>query len=134
MIFLLLVAGWTDRPCDVGKCCICENDEPPVLTLRGMCEDTVLDTFYVPYNPGHSGQMVFTGLMGTVIQYNDDQLRYFKIIIQRFRYIFFGFALGGRQESMKPTTLKRLPSLKLQEPHCLDTIPGNSTMTLRNVP
>ena len=62
-----------------------------------MCEDTVLDTFYVPYNPGHSGQMVFTGLMGTVIQYNDDQLRYFKIVIQRFRYIFLDFRWEARK-------------------------------------
>ena len=72
---IYIVGGWTDHPCNAGKCCICENEEAPVLTLRGLCEDTVLDTFYVPHNPDNSGTMVFTGLMGTMIQFNDDQLR-----------------------------------------------------------
>ena len=66
--------GWTDRPCHVGKCCVCENDHQPYLLLRGLCSQSKLDTIYVVNNPEESGKMVYLGIYGTVIEYDDTSL------------------------------------------------------------
>ena len=66
--------GWTDRPCHVAKCCVCESAEQPYLQLRGLCRHSALDGRYVPHNPGHSGRLTYAGLYGTTIQYEDASL------------------------------------------------------------
>ena len=68
--------GWTDRPCHVAKCCVCESaqQQPPYLQLRGLCRHSALDTRYVPHNPGHSGRLTYAGLYGTTIQYEEASL------------------------------------------------------------
>ena len=66
--------GWTDRPCNVGKCCVCENEKQPFLLLRGLCPHSSLDKIYVPYNPPLSGQLKYLGLYGTIIEYDDINL------------------------------------------------------------
>ena len=67
-------SGWTDRPCDVGKCCICENEKQPILKLRGLCQNSKIDTIFVLENPKHSGKLIYTGIYGTKIVYNEDDL------------------------------------------------------------
>ena len=66
--------GWTDRPCNVGKCCVCENQDQPYLLLRGLCPNSNLDMIYVPYNPPLSGKLAYLGLYGTLIEYDDTNL------------------------------------------------------------
>ena len=53
---------------------MCENKKQTYLLLRGLCPQSTLDKIYVPYNPPQSGKLVYLGLYGTYIEYDDKNL------------------------------------------------------------
>ena len=51
---------------------MCESFKQPFLKLRGLCLKSNLDDTYVPFNPQNSGKLVYRGLYGTVIEYDEE--------------------------------------------------------------
>ena len=71
-IFTFLSVGFTDRSCDQKFCCMCESTVQPILKLRGLCPQSNLDITYVPFNPKNGGKLIYIGLYGTVIEYDQE--------------------------------------------------------------
>ena len=42
--------------------------------MRGLCEESNIDTYYTPKNKEKEGQTVFYGLAGTIIEYHQEDL------------------------------------------------------------
>ena len=75
-MYILLAAKtrlcFTDRACFTEYCCVCENKDQPHLKLRGLCAQSHLDDTYIPFNPQNGGNLVYIGLYGTVIEYDQE--------------------------------------------------------------
>ena len=51
---------------------MCESTVQPILKLRGLCPQSNLDITYVPFNPKNGGKLIYIGLYGTVIEYDQE--------------------------------------------------------------
>ena len=76
---------WCFNPCNykypVKKSCTCQNQEQAVLIMRGLCEDTLLDIFYVMVNDLITGQLVLEGITGTTLSYDTISFRWTVAVI-----------------------------------------------------
>ena len=72
-----------DQPCKEDKFmspCVCRFHEPPILSLRGLCTDSFLDTKYTL----HQGSLLgFYGLSTTKIRYDKDEGKWQASIIRK---------------------------------------------------
>ena len=61
------VKYWVQSPCIFKTCVICEFNSPTVLRLRGLCEDSIIDRYYV-INGEYNGQPLFKGISHSIIR------------------------------------------------------------------
>ena len=68
--------GWQDWVCQVNKAnpiqCACQAPQQIFLTLRGLCQDSNIDKYFVPRNKIKDGGIVFYGIFKTIIEYHQD--------------------------------------------------------------
>ena len=59
-----------DRECHQKACVVCESEERPLMTLRGLCKHSKIDSLYVPVI--QEGEFYFSGWVTSLIKYNKD--------------------------------------------------------------
>jgi hypothetical protein len=56
--------------------CSCQYQDLPIVKLRGLCQASYLDTYYIVKNQHQSGKLVFYGLERSRIEFNDESLQW----------------------------------------------------------
>ena len=75
--FAFPLGGWCFPPCILPEgyfktSCTCQNEEQAVLIMRGLCEKTLLDKYYVIANEEQTGQLVLEGIKGTTLSFDKN--------------------------------------------------------------
>lgn len=72
-IMVLMWNGWNDWQCTINKnqpiACACQHPQEMYLRLRGLCQDSNIDQYYVPRNKPKNGAIIYVGLSMSVIEY-----------------------------------------------------------------
>ena len=50
--------------------CVCQRREQIYLTLRGLCPDTNIDTYWVPRNDDKTSKLLYVGITSSQISFN----------------------------------------------------------------
>ena len=58
---------WVQYPCIFKTCVVCSFKAPTVLRLRGLCEDSIIDRYYI-INGEHNGKPLFSGISHSIIR------------------------------------------------------------------
>ena len=65
--------GWLNWVCSAGKAdaihCMCQRREQIYLTMRGLCPDTNIDTYWVPRND-KTAKLIYVGITSSQISFN----------------------------------------------------------------
>ena len=101
--------GWNDWSCEVRKdsviACSCQHPKQMYLRMRGLCQDSFIDQYYVPSNKPKNGATIFVGLLTSVIEYIPEasiwKLEYKASAIANTTAVtessHFSFVLGSHQ-------------------------------------
>ena len=72
-LFVSLWYGWNDWSCEVNKAqpihCASRHPQQMYMQMRGLCEDSNIDQYYVPQNIKGEGSFILVGLKNTVIEF-----------------------------------------------------------------
>ena len=109
---------WVDWYCEDKEgetFCVCNNQQKPLLKLRGLCQYSKLDSLYIPWNTRQDiRKLEYVGPYGTTIYFEENQKRW-SLQVSNMSELntqgvsalpFVSFALGKHQWEIENDTFE----------------------------